>query len=333
MTVISIQSQVAFGHVGNSAAVFPMQMHGIDVIAVPTTLLSNRPGYPTIRGRVLDAQLVADLLLGVEERGALDTCQMILSGYLGSPEIAAVVADFVARAKAQPTRRCIYCCDPVLGDRDRGLFVHADIPPLVRDRLCPLADIITPNHFEFEYLCGAKATTIRSNDRAAQTLMARGPSTVVVTSAELADTPDGEIETLAIERSTRRAWRVRTPKLPISPSGTGDLFASLFVSARVRGSDTPDALGHAASAIFAVLERTAAAAAPRKCASSRAPNCWSIRSGCSRRSLLAQDESGSSCIHDGAAPPLPLAGEGWGGGAAAIRTVRMERVPPPASHL
>ena len=254
MTVISIQSQVAYGHVGNSAAVFPMQMHGIDVIAVPTTLLSNRPGYPTIRGRVLDAQLVADLLLGVEERGALDTCRMILSGYLGSPEIAAVVADFVQRAKAR-NPALLYCCDPVLGDRDRGLFVHADIPPLVRDRLCRLADIITPNHFEFEWLCGAKATTVDQVIEAAQTLMARGPSTIVVTSAELADTPDGQIETLAVERS--QAWRVRTPKLPISPSGTGDLFAALFVAARVRGSNTPDALGHAASAIFAVLERTA----------------------------------------------------------------------------
>src|SRR5258708_4742440 len=258
MTVISIQSQVAYGHVGNSAAVFSMQMHGIDVIAVPTTLLSNRPGYPTIRGRVLDAQLVADLLLGVEERGALDTSQMILSGYLGSPEIAAVVADFVERAKAR-NPRLAYCCDPVLGDRDRGLFVQANIPPLVRDRLCRLADIITPNHFEFEWLCGAKATTIEEMIARAQTLMARGPSTIVVTSAELSDTPDGQIETVAAERSQARsqAWRVRTPKLPISPSGTGDLFASLFVAARVREKNTPDALGHAASAIFAVLKRTA----------------------------------------------------------------------------
>jgi pyridoxine kinase len=261
MRVISIQSQVAFGHVGNSAAVFPMQMHGIDVTAVPTTLLSNRPGYPSIRGRVLDAQLVADLLRGIEERGAVDTCKMILSGYLGSPEIAAVVADFVARAKTSNKARnpkLTYCCDPVLGDRDRGLFVPADIPPLVRDHLCPLADIITPNHFEFEWLCGAKATTPGQVIRAAQALMARGPSTVVVTSAELEDTPDGEIETVAIERSKEglKAWRVRTPKLPISPSGTGDLFAALFVAACVRGSHTPDALGHAVSAIFAVLERT-----------------------------------------------------------------------------
>jgi pyridoxine kinase len=258
MRVISIQSQVAWGHVGNSAAVFPMQMHGIDVIAVPTTLLSNRPGYPTIRGRVLEAPLVADLLRGIEERGALDSCNMILSGYLGSPEIAAVVADFVARAKASHPK-LIYCCDPVLGDRDRGLFVQADIPPLVRDRLCLLASIITPNHFEFEWLCGAKVATSAQVIEAAQALMARGPSTVVVTSAELVDTPDGEIDTLAIEKSSGglTAWRVGTPKLPISPNGTGDLFAALFVAARVRGKDTPDALSHAVSAIYAVLERTA----------------------------------------------------------------------------
>ena len=255
MTVISIQSQVAYGHVGNSAAVFPMQMHGIDVTAVPTTLLSNRPGYPTLRGRVLEAQLVADLLRGIEERGAVDACDMILSGYLGSAEIAAEVADFVARAKAR-NPALLYCCDPVLGDRDRGMFVQADIPPLVRNRLCPLADIVTPNHFEFEYLCGAKAATSGEMIAQAQTLLARGPSTVVITSAELSDTPDGAIETLAVERA--QGWRVRTPKLPISPSGTGDLFAALFASARVQGKDTPAALGHAASAIFAVLERTAA---------------------------------------------------------------------------
>ncbi|QDW39162.1 pyridoxal kinase PdxY [Bradyrhizobium sp. KBS0727] len=256
MNVISIQSQVAFGHVGNSAAVFPLQMHGIDVTAVPTTLLSNRPGYPTLRGRVLEAQLVADLLLGIEERGAVETSRMILSGYLGSADIAAVVADFVIRAKARnPT--LLYCCDPVLGDRDRGLFVQSDIPQLVRDRLCPLADIITPNHFEFETLVGARAGTRADMIAQAQTLLARGPSTIVITSAELSDTPDGEIETLAVEKA--QSWRVRTPKLPISPSGTGDLFAALFAAARVQGKDTPQALGHAASAIYAVLERTAAA--------------------------------------------------------------------------
>jgi pyridoxine kinase len=148
----------------------------------------------------------------------------------------------------------------VLGDRDGGLFVRAEIPPLMRDLLCPLADILTPNHFEFEWLCGAKANTIDDVIVEAQALMMRGPSTIVVTSAELADTPDDAIETIAVERTQARsqAWRVATPKLPISPSGTGDHFTSLLVSARLRGSNTPDALSHAASAIFAVLERTAA---------------------------------------------------------------------------
>jgi pyridoxine kinase len=255
MNVISIQSQVAYGHVGNSAAVFPIQMHGIDVIAVPTTLLSNRPGYRTIRGRVLEAQLVADLLLGIEERGAVESASMILSGYLGSAAIADVVADFVTRAKAR-NPALLYACDPVLGDRDRGLFVREDIPLLVRDRLCPLADIITPNHFEFDWLCGAQAKRIDQVIAQARTLHSRGPKTVVITSAELTDAPSGEIETLAVEAS--HAWRVRTPRLPISPNGTGDLFAALFVASRVRGADTPQALSHAASAIFAVLELTAA---------------------------------------------------------------------------
>jgi pyridoxine kinase len=253
MNVISIQSQVAYGHVGNSAAVFPIQMHGIDVVAVPTTLLSNRPGYETIRGRVLEMDLVADLLRGIEERGAVDTAQMILSGYLGSAGNAKVIADFVTRAKAK-NPALLYCCDPVLGDRDRGLFVHADIPPLVRDLLCPLADIVTPNHFEFEWLSGVRVTTTDQLIKAARAFMARG--TVVVTSAELADTPGGEIESVAVDRAD--AWRVRTPKLPISPNGTGDLFAALLTAARVRGSNTADALSHAASAIFAVLENTAA---------------------------------------------------------------------------
>src|SRR2546430_15020347 len=173
-----------------------MVVEGIEEIPVQKPLLSNRPGYPTIRGRVLDAELLADLLCGIEERGAVDAAHMILSGYLGSADNAKVVADFVARAKAKnPALQ--YCCDPVLGDRDRGLFVHADIPPLVRDLLCPLADIVTPNHFEFEWLSGAKAAAIDQVIKASRAFMARG--TVVTPRAQLAVTPEGEIKTLAVQ--------------------------------------------------------------------------------------------------------------------------------------
>ena len=258
MNVISIQSQVAYGHVGNSAAVFPMQMHGIDVVAVPTTLLSNRPGYPTVRGRVLDAELVDDLLRGIEERGAVDTAQMILSGYLGSADNAKVVADFVARAKAK-NPALLYCCDPVLGDRDRGLFVHADIPPLVRDLLCPLADIVTPNHFEFEWLSGAKAATVDQVLKAARAFMARG--TVVITSAELADTPAGEIESLAVERAN--AFARAHAKTADQPERYRRFVCRAVGRRAPRRRRHAGALGHAASAIFAVLERTAAGGAER----------------------------------------------------------------------
>src|ERR1700726_884387 len=228
MTVISIQSQVAYGHVGNNAAVFPMQIRGMDGIAVPTPLLSNRPGYPTIRGRILDADLVADLLVGIEERGAIDSCQIVLSGYLGSPQIAGVVIEFVRRAKAN-NPKLIYCCDPVLGDSDPGLFVHAEIPPIFRDSLCPLADIITPNHFELEWLCGAKATTIDEGVvKSARALTGRGPSTVVGTGAQLSDTPEDRVDTVAIEGSS--VWRLSTPRLPLPPFRTGRLFSSVFFS-------------------------------------------------------------------------------------------------------
>jgi pyridoxine kinase len=101
MTVISIQSQVVHGHVGNSAAVFPLQAWGIEVAAVPTALLSNHPHYSSMRGGVLDAKFVRDLLVGVEERGRVDTCKVLISGYLGSRAIAEAVIDFVRRAKAR----------------------------------------------------------------------------------------------------------------------------------------------------------------------------------------------------------------------------------------
>jgi pyridoxine kinase len=257
MSVISIQSQVVYGHVGNSAAAFPMQMCGINVMAVPTTLLSNRPRYPTVRGRVLDAGLVADLLVGLEERGAIDTCKVILSGYLGSLQIGEVVADFVARAmKRNPT--LVYCCDPVIGDSDRGVFVEPGLPEFFRDRLCPMANILTPNQFELEWLGGG--TKLETSDQlvsAARTLASLSSSTVVVTGACLSDMPEDRIATFAVEGAS--VWSIATPKLRSSTSGAGDLFAALFVASLIGGSTTAVALADAVSSTFAVLEQTASA--------------------------------------------------------------------------
>ncbi|MGH6836489.1 MAG: pyridoxal kinase PdxY [Methylocella sp.] len=250
MTVISIQSQVVHGHVGNSAAVFPLQACGIEVAAVPTALLSNHPHYSSLRGGVLDAKLVRDLLVGLEERGLVDSCKVLISGYLGSSEIAAAVIDFVRQAKAR-NPNLLYLCDPVMGDADLGFYVDEDMRALFCEGLVPLADIITPNQFEFEHLIGRATATVEGTVAAARGL---GPATVAVTGVQLKDASPQIIQTLAIE--PRAAWMVSTPRLSCRPSGTGDLFTALFAAALAQGIATGAALGRAVSGIYGVLEET-----------------------------------------------------------------------------
>jgi pyridoxine kinase len=250
MTVISIQSQVVHGHVGNSAAVFPLQVCGIEVAAVPTALLSNHPHYSSMRGGVLDAVFVRDLLVGVEERGLVDTCKVLISGYLGSPAIAAAVIDFVRRAKAR-NPNLLYLCDPVMGDADLGFYVDEDMRALFCEGFVPLADIVTPNQFELEHLAGRASATVEGIVAAARGL---GPSTVAVTGVQLKDASSGIVQTLAIE--PRAAWMVSTPRLSCRPSGTGDLFTALFAAALVQGLTTGAALGRAVSGVYGVLEET-----------------------------------------------------------------------------
>jgi pyridoxine kinase len=250
MTVISIQSQVVHGHVGNSAAVFPLQACGIEVAAVPTALLSNHPHYSSVRGGVLDAKFVRDLLVGVEERGRIDTCKVLISGYLGSPAIAAAVIDFVRRAKAR-NPNLLYLCDPVMGDADLGFYADEDMRALFREGLVPLADIITPNRFELEHLVGRAPTTVEGIVAAARGLW---PSTVAVTGVQLPDPSSGIVQTLAIE--PRADWMVSTPRLSCRPSGTGDLFTALFAAALAQGLTTGAALGRAVSGVYGVLEET-----------------------------------------------------------------------------
>lgn len=248
-TVIAIQSQVVCGHVGNSAAVFALQASGVDVAAVPTVLLSNHPRYPSVYGRVLDRGLVRDLLTGVEERGLVEACPVLMSGYLGAPEIAAVVIDFVRRAKAR-NPALLYLCDPVMGD-EGAPYVSEDLRALLCEGLVPLADIITPNHFELEYLAGRSAAGMEAIIEAARSL---GLPSVIVTGVQAADMPTGQVQTLAVE--PRAAWMVSTQKRACQPCGTGDLFTALFAAAVAGGASTETALGRAVSSVYAVLEET-----------------------------------------------------------------------------
>ncbi|MFD1787531.1 pyridoxal kinase [Sphingomonas floccifaciens] len=254
--VISIQSQVVHGHVGNSAAVFPMQAAGLDVAAVPTVLLSNHPHYPTVRGRTMPADLVADLLCGVEERGLVDHAAVVVTGYLGSVETGLVVADFIARAKAR-NHRMTHVCDPVIGDDDLGVFVEAGLIAVFRDVLVPMADVITPNRYELSLLSGCEIHVAAAVTDAANLLRARGIGAVVATGCRLDDTPQGTVETLTCTADS--ASRCGVPLLPIRPCGTGDLFTALLVTRLIAGDNAHAAAAGATRAVFAVLERTCAA--------------------------------------------------------------------------
>jgi pyridoxine kinase len=191
---------------------------------------------------------VRDLLRGVEERGLVDTCKVLISGYLGSPEIAAAVIDFVRRAKVR-NPNLLYLCDPVMGDAGPGFYVEEDLRALFCEGLVPLADI-TPNQFELEQLAGRAPATVEGIAAAARGI---GPSTVAVTGVRLQDASPQIVQTLAIE--PRAAWMVSTPRISCRPSGTGDLFTALFAAALVQGLATGAALGRV-SGVYGVVEET-----------------------------------------------------------------------------
>lgn len=255
-TILSIQSSVAYGHVGNSAAVFPMQRLGFEVWPVDTVQFSNHTGYGSWRGPVLPAAEVAEILTGVGELGVLARCDAVLSGYQGAADVGAVILDAVASVKtANPA--AIYCADPVLGDRWCGFYVRPGIPEFMRDHVVPAADVTTPNHFELEFLAGRPVANTADLLDAVDVVRADGPRIVAATSIELAEFPP---DTIGMAAACDDAmWLVSTPRLDLAAvSGAGDLTAALFLAHLMStGDDVPVALARTAASVFAVLEMTA----------------------------------------------------------------------------
>jgi pyridoxine kinase len=255
-SILSVQSWVAYGHVGNASAIFPLQRLGAEVWGIHTVQFSNHTGYGAWRGQVFGADLIRDCVQGIEERGALPRCDAVLSGYMGSAEIGEAIIDAAHRVKAV-NPAALWCCDPVIGDVGRGIFVRPDIPEFLRDRALPAADIVTPNQFELEWLTGREVKTLDQAKAAVAALQERGPRCVLVTSLHLEDTPEGEIGMLAGEGG--RFWRLVTPMLPLSVSGAGDAVAALFLFHRLRSGSAEVALAAAAASVFGLLRRTAEA--------------------------------------------------------------------------
>lgn len=255
-TVLSIQSHVVAGHVGNDAAAFALQRLGVEVWPIHTVQFSNHPGHGAWTGQAFDAAHVRSLIDGLDARGFLRRVDAVLSGYVGTAQTGAAIAEAVTRVKAQ-NAVAIYCCDPVMGDVGPGVFVKPDVPPFFLNTAIPLADIATPNVFELALLTGMPASSLNTLQElvaAARMLITRGPRVVLVTSAHVAG--DDRINTLAV--TADRAWRVGTPYVPLTPmpNGMGDCIAALFLGRYLQHHDIALALSQSVSSLFALVRGT-----------------------------------------------------------------------------
>jgi pyridoxine kinase len=252
MRILSIQSHVAFGYAGNSAAVFPLQRLGHEVYPVLTVNFSNHTGYGAVRGPLIAPDDVREVINGVEDRGTFPAIDAVLSGYQGAEAVGEVILDAVARVKAA-NPRAVYCCDPVMGDAGRGFFVREGIPEYMRDQVVPAADIVTPNQFELEYLTGRPVQTQDDVVAATEQLRRMGPGTVLVTSVLTADTPADQISMICAAREG--TWAVSTPLLPMTVRGGGDVTAAVFLAHTL--TDGPRvALSRTAGTMYAILQAT-----------------------------------------------------------------------------
>lgn len=257
LNVLSIQSRVVYGHVGNAAAGFVLERLGHEAWPIDTVTFSNHLGYETFRGRTHGPEELAPLVEGLGLVGALKRCDAVLSGYLGQAGNAAVVLDAVQRVRAARPG-ALYLCDPVMGDRGGGLYVKPGVVEAFATQLIPAADILTPNAFEAEHLTGGSTATLEGALAVADKLAALGGGdagkTVIVTSVMLDGTGPGRIETLA--RAGNAAWLVTTPRLEVPLYGAGDSFAALFLGFTLDGHNVPEALVRAVSGLFAIFEKS-----------------------------------------------------------------------------
>src|SRR5690349_1135732 len=253
MNILSIQSHVAYGHVGNASAVFPMQRLGVEVWPIHTVQFSNHTGYGSWKGRVFDGPAIEELVEGIAERGVLERCDGVLSGYMGSADIGNAILSAVARVRSL-NPQALYCCDPVIGDVGRGIFVRPGIPEFMREKAVPAADIVTPNQFELNYLSGHATETLGDIKQAVSAVQRLGPRAVLVTSVETQETPADSIDLVAGEGG--RFWRVRTPKLSLSVNGAGDAIAALFFVHYARSRSAPTALAEASASVYGLPKRT-----------------------------------------------------------------------------
>lgn len=251
--VISIQSQVVYGCVGNNAALPALRAHGLNAAAVPTVVFSNTPHYPTIHGGATPIDWFAGYLQDLLARDALHQIRLILTGYLGGAEQALALANWFDRLReTHPDLPLVV--DPVIGDHDCGVYVNPNMVEAYRRHLLARARGLTPNGFELERLTGRRAADIDAAIAAARTLLTGRSEWVVVTSAAPDAQADDEIGVLVVTRT--QAEVIRHPRLPIAPKGTGDLFAATLSARWLSGASIVESAAHACRYVTAAIEYT-----------------------------------------------------------------------------
>ena len=260
MNILSIQSWVSYGHVGNASAVFPLQRLGAEVWAINTVQFSNHTGYGDWKGAVYSGESVRDLVDGIAARGALEQCDAVLTGYVGGADIGDAILHAVAAVR-RVNPKALYCCDPVIGDSDTGVYVRPGIETFLQQQALPAADIATPNRFEIERLTGLPCATLEEAKQAVlrlrSMLYANGPACVLLTSLETESTPADFIDMMTFEQGTFHL--LRTPRLQLNVNGAGDAIAALFLFHRLRTENAVAALEAAGSSIYGLMRRTAEA--------------------------------------------------------------------------
>ncbi len=260
MAILSIQSHVAYGHVGNRSAVFPLELLGFDVWPINTVQFSNHTGYPSWKGEIYSDRQVELVWSGIMDRGVAASCDAVLSGYLGDAGVGRAILSAVADVKAA-NPRALYCCDPVMGDYGPGFYVRPGIPEFLRSYALRAADIVTPNQYEAEILTETVISTVEDAKAAARALRGMGPRAVLITSFK----PDGggseggESEGVSMFlQEGDDSYVVTTPELPFSPApnGAGDLTAALFLGHYLRSGEGLAALELMADSVYSVLERS-----------------------------------------------------------------------------
>lgn len=262
MAVLTIQSHVVAGHVGNSAAVFCLQRSGVEAWGLDTLQFSNHTAAKGWTGDVFPADCVNRLVDGLAVCSGLENCDGVLSGYLGAKATGEAVLNTVKRVK-DVNADAFYCCDPVMGDNGT-LYVAKDIPDFMRNRAVPAADFITPNRFELGWLANQSVNSESDAIAAARRLIGNGRLKAVVVTG----LPVGTDGLAALTVEAGAAWRVSTPKLKFDASvccGAGDMTTALLVANFVKTSRLPESMAKAVSSVWGIIkaaEQTNAADIP-----------------------------------------------------------------------